>query len=100
MPTGEESYPICSHNLAPATYSIGTAGSSSGSTVKSPFIFDIAANMRLLIAGPLLNIAEIIIDPRIKAILKHFVNSGIIREEDLKDFESIVKEASTGLCIK
>ncbi len=65
-----------------------------GSTVKVPFLYDIAANVRFLIAGPLLLIAEIIIDPRTKAIVKHFVNSGLIREEDLKDFESTVKKAS------
>ncbi|HEX3036375.1 MAG TPA: hypothetical protein VHT73_14860 [Thermodesulfobacteriota bacterium] len=65
-----------------------------GNTVKVPFLYDIAANTRFLIAGPILIIAEIIIDPRTKAIVKHFVNSGLIREEDRKDFESIVKEAS------
>lgn len=69
-------------------------GVAAGSTVKVPFLFDIAANVRFLIAGPLLIIAEIIIDPRTKAIVKHFVNSGLIREEDREDFESLVKEAS------
>src|SRR5574341_1450488 len=63
-----------------------------GNTVKVPFLFDIAANTRFLIGGPLLIIAEIVIDPRTKAIVKHFVNSGLIREEDLKDFEFTLKE--------
>jgi len=65
-----------------------------GRTVRVPFLFDIAANTRFLIAGPLLIIAEIIIDPRIKAVVKHFVNSGLVPEEDHKDFESIVKRTS------
>jgi hypothetical protein len=65
-----------------------------GSITKIPFLYDLAANVRFLIAGPLLIIAEIEIDPRIRRVVKHFINSGLIREEDLKDFESAVKEVS------
>jgi hypothetical protein len=39
-----------------------------GSTVKIPFLFDFAASIRFLIAGPLLIIAEILIDPRLRVI--------------------------------
>ena len=64
-----------------------------GSTVKIPFLYDFAASNRFLISGPLLIIAEIMIDPRIRVIVKHFISSGLVREEDLQDFESAVKGA-------
>lgn len=64
-----------------------------GSAVKVPFLFDFASSIRYLIAGPLLIIAEIMIDPRIRDIVKHFIMSGLIREEDLKGFENAVHEA-------
>lgn len=65
-----------------------------GSTVKIPFLFDFAASTRYLIAGPLLIIAEILIDPRLRVIVKHFISSGLVKEEDLQEFESAVKEVS------
>ena len=65
-----------------------------GNIVKIPFLYDFTANMRFLIAGPLLIIAEIEIDPRIRRVVKHFINSGLIQDEDLKDFESAVKGVS------
>lgn len=63
-----------------------------GSTVKVPFLFDFAASTRFLIAGPLLIIAEILIDPRLRIRVKHFISSGLVKENDLQDFESAVKE--------
>jgi hypothetical protein len=66
-----------------------------GSTVRIPLLFDFAANVRFLIAGPLLIIAEIIIDPRIKSRVKHFINSGLIQEENPQDFESAVNVSVT-----
>jgi hypothetical protein len=65
-----------------------------GSTVKIPFVYDFASFTRFLVSGPILIIAEIVIDPRIRLIVKHFINSGLIKEEDLQGFESAVKEVS------
>jgi hypothetical protein len=65
-----------------------------GSTVKIPFLIDFAVSARYLIAGPLLIIAEILIDPRLRIIVNHFVSSGLVKEEDLPQFESSVKEVS------
>lgn len=65
-----------------------------GSTVKIPFLFDFAVSTRYLIAGPLLIIAEILIDPRLRVIVKHFISSDLVKEEDLQEFESAVKEVS------
>ena len=45
-----------------------------GSTVKIPFLFDFAVSSRYLIAGSILIIAEILIDPRLRVIVKHFIS--------------------------
>ena len=65
-----------------------------GSTVKIPFLYDFAASVRFLIAGPLLILAEIVIDPRLRVIVNHFISSGLVKKEDLPGFESAVKEVS------
>jgi hypothetical protein len=65
-----------------------------GSSVKIPLLFDFAASVRFLIAGPLLILAEIVIDPRLRVIVNHFIRSGLVKKEDLQDFESAVKEVS------
>jgi hypothetical protein len=64
------------------------------SNVKIPFAFDFAVMVRFLISGPLLIIAEAVIDPRVRVIVKHFISSGIVKDEDLQGFESAVKDVS------
>jgi hypothetical protein len=61
-----------------------------GSQVRVPFLYDIAAHVRFLLALPLLIIAEGVIDPRTKAIGMQFINSNLVREEEIKGFESAV----------
>jgi hypothetical protein len=63
-----------------------------GSQVRVPFLYDIAAHVRFLLALPLLIIAEGVIDPRTKAIGMQFINSNIIHEEEVPEFKSAVKE--------
>jgi len=53
------------------------------STEKIRFLYYFAASTRFLIFGPPLITANIIIDPRISVIAKHFISSGLVREEDL-----------------
>ena len=61
-----------------------------GSQVKVPFFYDIAVHVRFLLALPLLIIAGGVIDPRTKAMGMQFINSNLIREEEIKGFESAV----------
>lgn len=60
--------------------------------VKLSFLHDIGAYSRFLAAVPLLIAAESIIDLETKAGVRQFINSGVVPEADLPDFESAIKE--------
>ena len=65
-----------------------------GGAVHVPFFHDFAAQTRFLLAGPLLIIVEIMIDPRIRSVAMHFIDSGLVQKDDLPEFESAVAEVS------
>lgn len=58
--------------------------------VKIPFLRDFAVNVRFLIALPVLVMAEIPIDPRVKHAARHFVESGLVSRQHLSAFESVI----------
>ncbi|OPY68994.1 MAG: hypothetical protein A4E57_01417 [Syntrophorhabdaceae bacterium PtaU1.Bin034] len=62
--------------------------------VDIPLFYDLAAYVRFLLAGPLLIIAEAMIDPKITHVASHFTHSGLVREDDLPKFRSGLSEAS------
>jgi hypothetical protein len=64
-----------------------------GERVTIPFLYDIAAYTRFLIAVPLLVIAESIIGPRLAEVTFHFIRSGRIAEEDYTAYKNAVAEA-------
>jgi hypothetical protein len=53
-----------------------------------PFLYDIAAYVRFLVAVPILILAEIPIGKRLRAVGKHFLNAGLVRAEEQKQFAS------------
>jgi hypothetical protein len=55
-----------------------------------PFLYDIAAHVRFLVAVPILVLAEIPIGRRLRAVAKHFLNAGLVREEQQKQFANHV----------
>lgn len=55
-----------------------------------PFLYDIAAHVRFLVAVPILVLAEIPIGRRLRAVAKHFLNAGLVREGQRKKFASHV----------
>jgi len=57
---------------------------------KIPFLYDIAAQVRFLIAVPILVLAEIPIGRRLREVAKHFLNAGLVRETEQKQFASFV----------
>jgi hypothetical protein len=65
--------------------------------VELPFLWDFTVHVRFLICVPLLIIAEVILDVRTRAVVKHFVDSGLVQEKDYAAFESGVRQART-LC--
>jgi hypothetical protein len=61
--------------------------------VALPFLWDFTVHVRFLISLPLLIIAEVMLDARTNAVVKHFINSGLVRERDYPPFESAVGQA-------
>ena len=55
-----------------------------------PFLYDIAAHVRFLVAVPILVLAEIPIGRRLRAVAKHFLNAGLVPEREQKRFVSSV----------
>jgi len=62
-----------------------------GNRVRIPFLLDIAANVRFLIALPLLIVSEVGIDRRLREVVVHFVKSGLVPERELPAFESVIE---------
>ena len=60
--------------------------------VAIPFLMDLSANIRLLVAMPLLLVAELVIEPRVKAAAVYFLESGLVRQKDLPQFEAAIAE--------
>jgi hypothetical protein len=63
-----------------------------GKTVAIPFLYDIAAYTRFLIAVPLLVIAEVVIGAHLAEVASHFISSGLVTEEDYPSFNAAVKD--------
>lgn len=61
--------------------------------VELPFLWDFAVHVRFLICVPLLIIAEVLLDARTRAVVKHFVDSELVHVKDYPAFESVVRQA-------
>ena len=55
-----------------------------------PFLYDLAAQTRLLLCVPLLLAAELVVHQRIKLIVRQFLDRGIVGPEDQPGFESLI----------
>ena len=53
---------------------------------KIPFLYDIAAHVRFLVAVPILILAEIPIGRGLRGVARHFLEAGLVREEEHKRF--------------
>jgi hypothetical protein len=59
------------------------------SGVKLPFFYDLAAQIRFLLAVPVLVLADIPVGARLRQVVQHFLAAGLIREQDLTKFGGI-----------
>jgi hypothetical protein len=50
--------------------------------VKLPFVYDFTASVRFLICVPLLIVADVLLDMRTTAVVKHMLNAGLVQEKD------------------
>jgi hypothetical protein len=65
-------------------------GHALGGALRIPFLRDIEANVRFLIALPVLIIAELVVHRRINPLVRRFVDRGIVVTEDLPRFNAAV----------
>ena len=63
----------------------------SGATL--PFLYDIAAQTRFLFAVPVLVLADIPVGARLRQVVKYFVESHLIRDDELRQFGEILLDA-------
>jgi hypothetical protein len=68
-----------------------------GSSVKAPFLYDPATQVRFLVAMPLLLIAEPVIGRGLGAVVRYLETSGIAREEDRPQLKQIIADANRRL---
>ena len=69
------------------------AGLTLNGGVKIPFLRDIEANARFLVAFPALLIAEVTVHRRISPLVQRFIDRRIVVTEDLPAFDAAVKSA-------
>lgn len=62
-----------------------------GKQVQIPLLSDFAIYARFLICLPLLILAEAFIDPALNRAVGNFVNSGLIQEAEMSDFQSALE---------
>jgi hypothetical protein len=64
-----------------------------GQAVPVPFLYDLEVHGRFLVAMPLLLLAEVIAHQRIRPVVRHFVDAGIITPATLPDFRAALDRA-------
>ncbi len=68
-------------------------GRAFGGGIRIPFLYDIDAHARFLIALPVLIGAEVIVHGRLSPLIRRFVEGRIVVAEDLPEFHMAVKSA-------
>jgi hypothetical protein len=63
------------------------------SGVRVPFLYDLEAHGRFLVAIPLLLLAEVIVHQRIRPVVRHFVDAGIVTPAILPGFRAAIDRA-------
>jgi hypothetical protein len=64
-----------------------------GGNTSVPFLFDIEAHVRFLVALPLLVLAELVVHRRMRPLLQQFVERNLIPEEAMARFEAAIASA-------
>ena len=64
-----------------------------GHVVRLPFLYDLDAHARFLLAIPLFLVAELVIHQRIRPVVRQFVDAGIVTAEVLPGFRAAIDRA-------
>lgn len=67
-------------------------GTALGNTVELPFLRDLSAYSRLLLAIPLFLVAENLIGPLIAEVAEHFIISGVVGENEYSVFDRAIED--------
>jgi hypothetical protein len=65
-----------------------------GKQLQIPFLHDFAANVRFLVAMPILILAESSIDRQWRLLVLHFQRSGLVQEKELPSFETVIRRVT------
>lgn len=65
-----------------------------GESVKLPFIYDLEVNVRLLLALPLLILAELIVHQRMRPVVRQFLERGLIPDAARAQFDAAIASAT------
>jgi hypothetical protein len=65
-------------------------GHTLGGAIKIPFLYDIEAHVRFLVALPILIAAELVVHQRIHPVVRQFVERRIVVAEDIPKFHSTI----------
>src|SRR4029077_3810037 len=66
-------------------------GHASSGNLRIPFLLDVEAHVRFLIALPMLVIAEVVVHRRISPLIQRFVDRKIVVEKDLPAFRATIQ---------
>jgi hypothetical protein len=64
-----------------------------GDSVKLPFLYDVSLHVRLLIALPLLIVAELIVHQRMRLVVRQFMERGLIPDATRAKFDAAIASA-------
>jgi hypothetical protein len=68
-------------------------GKAWGNSVPVPFLYDVDAHLRFLVALPLLIVAELVVHQRMRAVVSQFITLGLVRDEVRRQFDEAIASA-------
>ncbi len=66
------------------------SGTAIGGRVAVPFLYDVEAQLRFLVALPLLIVAELIVHQRMRFVVRQFLERHLIPDQALSRFDQII----------
>lgn len=84
---------LCGIAWLPLLVLTAVEGTAWGSSVRLPFVKDVEAYARFIIAMSLLIIAEIVVHDRMRPVVRYFIESGLVPERERQKFDVAIASA-------
>jgi hypothetical protein len=84
---------LCGIAWVPLFVLSALSGTAWGRAVQLPFLADVEAYARFIIAMPLLIIAELVVHDRMRPVVRYFVESGLVPERERPRFDAAIASA-------